>query len=200
MAVFQSEDLEAQGFLHDRSSSLEIQGKSFVPGPSFHKSWRQAAIEFCEDAGSKGVQYILVEFPSYLMTWRCISSIKPVLSESVHSSKAGEKSSTSLGPLQVTPVAQKSPQKNEYSTPPEIATPQALGIANVDDEFISTCKSALAFHIGPMADFITKRTLSQSSELTPQELIEALAVHIPDSNAALLFRKECYSNNGIHLL
>ncbi|WP_299493433.1 hypothetical protein [Acaryochloris sp. IP29b_bin.137] len=199
-SIFISEELEAQGFLHDRSSSLEIQGESFVPGPSFHKSWRQTAIEFCEDACSKGVKYILVEFPTYLMTWRCNQSKPSEQTQSVHSSKAEEISSASLGPLKVTSATQQSPQKNVLSTPPEIATQQALGIANDDDEFISQYKKELAIHIGPMADFMTQQTLSQSPEMSHQELIEALATHIADHNAALSFRKVCYSMKGIHLL
>lgn len=198
--IFTSEELEAQGFLHDRSSSLEIQGESFVPGPSFHKSWRQTAIEFCEEACSRGVKYILVEFPSYLMTWRCNQAKAPEQTQFSHSSKPKEISSSSLGPLKVTPATQKSPPKEVPSTPPEIVTHQALGIANDDDEFISQCKKELAIHIGPMADFMTQQTLSQSPEMSHQEVIEALAAHVADPKAALSFRKACYSINGIHLL
>lgn len=199
-SIFISEELEARGFLHDRSSSLEIQGESFVPGPSFHKSWRQTAIEFCEEACTKGVKYILVEFPTYLMTWRCRQAALPTQAQSLHSSKSEEKLSTSLGLLKVTSATQKSPQKRVPSTPPEMATQQALELANDDDEFISQCKQELAIHIGPMADFMIKQTLNQSSEMSHQELIEALAIHIADHNAALSFRRACYSFNGIHLL
>ncbi|ABW31473.1 hypothetical protein AM1_A0355 (plasmid) [Acaryochloris marina MBIC11017] len=171
-----------------------------MPGPSFHKSWRQTAIEFCEDACSKGVKYILVEFPSYLMTWRCNQTAASVRAQSLHSSQPEEISSTSLGPLKVASATQKSSQKNVQTPPPEIATQQALGIDNDDDEFISQCKKELAIHIGPMADLMTKQTLNQSPEMSHQELIEALAAHIADPNAALSFRKACYSINGIHLL
>lgn len=199
-SIFISEELEARGFLHDRSSSLEIQGESFVPGTSFHNSWRQTAIEFCEDACSRGVKYILVEFPSYLMTWRYHQAALPNKAQSHHSSKSEEISSNSLGPHKVTSATQKSPQKNVLSPPPEIATQKALGIANDDEEFICQCKKELAIRIGPMADFMTQQALSQSPAMTHQELIEALAAHIADPNSALSFRKACYSINGIHLL
>ena len=200
MSIIQSEDLEAQGLLKDWSSSLEIQGKWFEPGPSFNKSLCQIAIEFCEDACSQGQQCILIEFPSYLMIWWCIRSTKSALSQSTHSAKAEAISSPSLDYLQVTPEILTSSQRDVLPTPPEIATRLELGIASIDDVFTSKCKAELATYIGPMADFITEQTLSQSFELTPQELIEALAIHIPDFNAALSFRKACYFNDGIDWL
>ena len=186
-SIFISEELEARGFLHDRSSSLEIQGESFVPGPSFHKSWRQTAIEFCEEACTKGVKYILVEFPTYLMTWRCNQSKPSEQTQSVHSSKAEEISSASLGPLKVTSATQQSPQKNVLSTPPEIATQQALGIANDDDEFISQYKKELAIHIGPMAEILIEDALTQIEQNKPEKLIEALASYIQDPKASNAF-------------
>ncbi len=198
VSIIQSTALEAQGLLHDRSSSLEIQGRWFEPGPSFKKSLCQIAIEFCEDACAHGKQYILIEFPSYLMTWRYIRSTKPASSQSTRSSKVEKISFTSPNPLQV-PSVPVSP-RNVLPAPPEIATHQALGIANIDNVFVDNCKAELAFYIGPMADFITDKILRQSSELTPQDLIEALACHIPDFNAALSFRKACYFDNGINLL
>ncbi|WP_255800739.1 hypothetical protein [Acaryochloris sp. 'Moss Beach'] len=40
-----------------------------------------------------------------------------------------------------------------------------------------------------MADFLTEQTLKQSPHLSPQQLIEALALQIPDTKAALAFRQ-----------
>lgn len=200
VSIFQSDVLEAQGFLNDQTTSVEIQGKWYEPGPAFNKSLRQVALEFCGDTGSRGLQYILIEFPSYLMAWRCIGSTKPGQLSPVPTSKAEEVSSISLGTIEKALGTHDSPQQSVHPPPPDIVSHQALGIANIDDEFTSKCKEELALHIGPMAEIVTKQTLSPSFELTPQELIEALAKHISDSSAALSFRKACYSNTGIKLL
>ncbi|WP_299414217.1 hypothetical protein [Acaryochloris sp. IP29b_bin.148] len=270
MSIFQSEVLEAQGCLNDQSTSVEIQGEWFNPGPAFNKSLRQLALEFCEEAASRGLQYILIEFPSYLMAWRCIRSTKPEPPSAPSETETVENiSSTVLDTIEITPVTQASHYRNALPPPSDIVSPPALGIANFNheftsrhkeelvfetqrsvlppppdivsqpalgiathddewtskhkeeltfetqrrvlppppdivnhpalgianlDEFTRQCKEELALYIGPMAEFMTQQTLSQSDELTPQDLIESLAKHISDAKAALSFRKACYSH------
>jgi hypothetical protein len=186
MTILQSKDLEARGLLKDLSSALEIQGKWFKPGPSFAKSSCQIAIDFCEEAASQGRQYILIEFPSYLMAWQRMScktqSVPHPKAEAAHPP-------ASLGqPGIPTPPDSSHPAMLPLQpTSMEIVTPQQGD--NLDEAFINQCSAELAFYIGPMAKWITEQTLQQSTPLTPKQLVEALAAHILDSKAALLFRQ-----------
>ncbi|NJM65729.1 MAG: hypothetical protein HC851_08770 [Acaryochloris sp. RU_4_1] len=188
MTIIQSRDLEARGLLNDQSSALEIQGKWFKPGPSFAKSSRQIAIEFCEEAVSQGRQYILIEFPSYLMAWQRIHLKTPAVALSEAEAHPpnpplGHPGSPAHPDLSHPTVSLLQPTSTESVTPQ-----QGEGV-NLDEAFINQCKAELAFHIGPMAKWITEQTLQQSTQLTPKQLIEALAAHISDSKAALLFRQ-----------
>ncbi len=184
MSIIQSTDLEARGLLNDQSSALQIQGKWFRPGPAFTKSLRQTALDFCKDAREHGRQYLLIEFPTYFMAWQRIRPKKTT-------PQPGQKSPSSPPiPTQTTPPP--SPPKHTAQAnppavdPPDLSTKAAL--ASVNRVFIDRCKTELGVHLGPMANFLTEQTLKQSPQLTPQQLIEALALQIPDTKAALAFR------------
>ena len=53
--------------------------------------------------------------------------------------------------------------------------------ARVNPQFLDHCRQELARCIGPLADCIIEDILADSPDLTPQQLVEALAVEIPDS-------------------
>lgn len=181
MSIIQSTDLEARGLLNDQSSALQIKGKWFRPGPAFTKSLLQTALEFCEDARNQGRQYLLIEFPTYFMAWQRIRPKK-----STSPSQQPPASPQAISP-QTSPPPKPTAQPSPPTEPPDLSTKATL--ASVNRIFINRCKTELAIHVGPMADFLTEQILKQSPQLSPQQLIDALAQQIPDPQAALAFRK-----------
>ncbi len=192
MFIIQSKNLVARGILHDQSAALEFQEKWFRPGPAFTKSLRQAAIEFCEDALSQGRQYMLIEFPSYFMAWRrfCPNGKTQAQSRSSLSSVATPQISPTV--TKVTPAfLNPSYQDQQFSQPilnKRVKTQKTEVVSIIDDVLIQQCKAELAIHIGPMADYITEKTLTQSDQLSSEQLIATLATYIPNSKAGLLFK------------
>lgn len=186
MAIIQSTDLEARGLLNDQSSSLQIQGRWFKPGPAFTKSLRQTALEFCEEARSQGRQYLLIEFPTYLMAWRRIRS--KASTQLPHSANADPSRSSVTTTTTLNPHSHQ-PLQAKQSSPPEAARSPKTNLVGVNSAFIRRCKIELAIYVGPMADLLTEQTLNQSTQFTPQQLIQALALHIPDAKAALAFQR-----------
>lgn len=184
MSIIQSVDLEARGLLHDQSSALAIQGKWFKPGPSFKKSLRQVAIEFCKDARTQGRQYILVEFPSYFMAWR-----RFIPKDVVPSHKANAESSSSPNDKLSPTTGKLSNQgiKSKASTHVEKLEADQPSHTLIDSEFIEQCKAELAVHIGPMAAIFIEDALTQIEQDNPEKLIEALASHIQDPKASHSF-------------
>lgn len=190
MSIIQSEDLEARGLLNDQSSALEIQGKCFKPGPSFPKSSCQIAIEFCEEARSQGRRYILIEFPTYFMTWRRYHPQASTQSQAIKSLSTEASLSSSPVTSKRVPCPPTPSNQDEYPTPSNRSgrgKTQVIDGVNIDDEFIKRCEAELAMHIGPMAKIIIGRVLSQSGDLTSEQLIEALATHISDPQASRSF-------------
>lgn len=188
MSIIQAAALEEKGLLNDQSSSLRIQGRWFAPGPAFTKSLRQIALEFCEDARAHGQQYLLIEFPTYFMAWRQIYSGRST--QSTQSVEVAEKSCTLLA-LDKTPPNRQHPR--QLVQKPQLSTPQAKlasskTLVHVNSAFIQRCKSELAICIGPIADFLTEQALKQSTQMTPQHLVETLALYIPEAKAAQAFQ------------
>ncbi|ABW32934.1 hypothetical protein [Acaryochloris marina] len=184
MSIIQSVDLEAKGLLHDQSSSLTIQGKWFKPGPSFRKSLRQAAIEFCKDARTQGRQYILVEFPTYFMAWRRFIPKDAAPSHKVYA-KDSSPPDEKLSPTSAKPSEQGIKSKDsKYSE--KLEADQASPTL-IDSEFIEQCKAELAVHIGPMAEILIEDALTQIEQNKPEKLIEALASYIHDPKASNAF-------------
>lgn len=184
MSIIQSVDLEARGLLHDQSSSLAIQGKWFKPGPSFRKSLRQVAIEFCADARTQRRQYILIEFPTYFMAWRRFIPKKATPSYNA-STQVPSPSPRHLSPASARPSAQgtqskPSPRSERLDTHKSSPT-------FIDDEFIHQCKVELTYYIGPIAENIVEQVLDQAELDNPEKLIEALANHIQDFQASHSF-------------
>ncbi|WP_299492372.1 hypothetical protein [Acaryochloris sp. IP29b_bin.137] len=173
MNIIQSTDLESRGLLNDQSSALNIQGKWFKPGPAFTKSLLQTAMEFCEEARVQGKQYLLIEFPTYFMTWRRFRPKKSTQPKGGNDSRPKQPTPHSAHPRSTTQPRETSDHKLPKS---------------VDPEFINRCRAELAIHIGPMADLLTEQIFAQSGQITPQLFVEALAEHISDPKAAHAFR------------
>lgn len=189
--IIRSANLVARGILTDQSASLMIRGRWFRPGPAFAKSLRQIAVEFCEDALSQGRQYILIEFPLYFMAWR---RFRPNQATQAQSQKSLKPSiNPCLRPtaykLQPTFAPPSFPlhQFSQSNLDQKINTPKLQGVG-INDVLIKQCKAELAIHIGPMAEYITEQTLNSSAQLSSEQLIAALATHIPNTKAGLLFR------------
>lgn len=191
MFIIQSANLEARGVLNDQSFSLKIQEKWFRPGPAFTKSLRQIAIEFCEDALLQGRQYILIEFPSYIMAWRRFRPSRRTQAQARQSLSSAPTLQISPTATQLTPAfANPSYQDQQiFQVGLQVSSkPEEIARASIDDGLVQQCKAELAIHIGPMAEFIIERTLSKSPQLSSEQLIATLATHIPNTKAGLLFK------------
>lgn len=191
MYIIQSANLIARGVLNDQSASLMIRGRWFRPGPAFAQSLRQIAIEFCEDALSQGRQYILIEFPLYFMAWRRFRPNEETQAPSTVSLKCAENprirpTAYKWPPAFAKPSCQNKPF-SQSDLDKRIKT-QKIKRTGIDDVLIQKCKAELAIHIGPMAEYITEQTLNNSAQLSSEQLIAALATHIPNTKAGLLFR------------
>ena len=191
MFIIQSENLVARGVLHDQSAALEFQEKWFRPGPAFTKSLRQTAIEFCEDALSQGRQYMLIEFPSYFMAWRRFCPNGKTQAQSRESLSSVATPQISPTPSKMAP-AFMNPSYQDQQFSQSVLEKRAKALkkkeAGIDDVLIQQCKAELAIHIGPMAGYITEKTLTKSDQLSSEQLIAALATYIPNTKAGLLFK------------
>lgn len=62
--------------------------------------------------------------------------------------------------------------------------------SQISDEFKERCRQALADAIGPFANFLVEDTLSESPQLTPEQLVEQLAINISNKTDAQAFRQK----------
>jgi serine/threonine-protein kinase len=84
-------------------------------------------------------------------------------------------------------------QSNQHSQQPrqntEAATPfQAEKPSNINPEFLEYCQRELTTSVGPFASVLIKKTLDQTPQMTPSELVEKLAAAIPDPQRAQEFK------------
>lgn len=71
---------------------------------------------------------------------------------------------------------------------PEIESPKETG-NQLNPKFLQNCQQELSRCIGPMANFLIEDTISQFPQITPEQLVEALATEIPNPQRAQEFRK-----------
>ena len=62
--------------------------------------------------------------------------------------------------------------------------------APLNPEFLEHCQQELSRCIGPMASFLIEDTLEQFPQMTPEQLVEALAAEIPNPQRAKEFRSK----------
>lgn len=61
--------------------------------------------------------------------------------------------------------------------------------SRITDTFTKRCETELAKQIGPIAPVMVKRTLAKNPNVSPLELVDALAAHISDPKASEAFRQ-----------
>lgn len=59
---------------------------------------------------------------------------------------------------------------------------------SLNPEFLEYCRQEFVYSVGPMGNIVFKEILAQSPDLTPQELVEALAAVIPDPQRTQEFK------------
>ena len=64
---------------------------------------------------------------------------------------------------------------------------------SLETRFIKRCQQELAYFIGPMASVIIDEILVQYATSSPEELVEALAEQIPDTQKAIKFKRKLLS-------
>jgi hypothetical protein len=74
---------------------------------------------------------------------------------------------------------------SQFDSPRSSSTQQDL----LDPAFIKLCQQELAHCIGPIASFILQETLTQYPKASPQQLVEALVIEIPNPLQAAEFRQ-----------
>jgi hypothetical protein len=67
--------------------------------------------------------------------------------------------------------------------------PQAVISFQLTQSFTDRCQQELTRCIGPMAKYIVEDTLEENPHISVQQLIEALAVRIPNAKQAAEFRQ-----------
>ena len=71
---------------------------------------------------------------------------------------------------------------------PEAAIPPKL-----NPRFLDCCQQELARHLGPMAKYILEETLEQHPDISPAQLVEALAAKVLNTQQAVDFRQSLIS-------
>jgi len=79
------------------------------------------------------------------------------------------------------------------ATEPFVASTSSKIQSRLDPSFINRCKQELAELIGPISSIICQRTLAKNPELSPTELVEAIAKQIPNPKQASEFKKRLLS-------
>ncbi|MBD2104010.1 FHA domain-containing protein [Leptolyngbya sp. FACHB-261] len=79
------------------------------------------------------------------------------------------------------------PTQAKTSGPPSF-TPNSKGQL-LSESFVKLCTRDLADLIGPIANFLVKKTLAANPQTSSAELVEALAAEIPDPQKAIEFRR-----------
>jgi serine/threonine-protein kinase len=78
--------------------------------------------------------------------------------------------------------------RKSVETDPEFQ-PKPAAIPQLNPAFIKRCQQELARCIGPMASCILDETLAKHPEMTPLQLVDALATEIPNPKKVQEFKK-----------
>jgi len=76
---------------------------------------------------------------------------------------------------------------------------EAAKLPKLNPAFIDLCWQELACRIGPVARYIVKNTLSQHLDISPMQLVEALAAKITNSQQAQEFKNSVTTNPAFEL-
>jgi serine/threonine-protein kinase len=79
--------------------------------------------------------------------------------------------------------SQKPRQNTETATPFQEEKP-----TNINPDFLEYCQRELTSFVGPFASVLIKKTLDQTPQMTPRELVEKLAAAIPHAQRAHDFK------------
>ncbi|MEH2237610.1 serine/threonine-protein kinase [Nostoc sp.] len=89
------------------------------------------------------------------------------------------------------------PGETIFSSPSLPASPQIGRIEqpqpSLQPAFLKRCQHELAYHIGPMANFVMEEILAQNPYISADQFIELIAKEIPNFQAAFEFKKSLFS-------
>jgi serine/threonine-protein kinase len=85
-----------------------------------------------------------------------------------------------------TPTQSKSQQISSGQTRSTVG----FSSTQLTPEFVQHCERELVQVVGPVAQLVIRQILDQNAQITPIELVDALASQIPHSQRALEFRKK----------
>lgn len=83
--------------------------------------------------------------------------------------------------------------QNQINSPTNISQPVANSptpTVTIEANFLQICEQELAKLIGPMASFIVREAISNNPDLSPKQLVEALAKQIPTPQKAQEFSQK----------
>jgi serine/threonine-protein kinase len=115
-----------------------------------------------------------------------------VLPESWANHASQSQIETYLPAVEVSPA--QPPLLDPAISPPSASVPPTnLQQPTLTPVFVARCQQELAYFIGPIAGLVVEEALTQYSPATLQQLVEILMQEIPDSQAALEFRRKLLS-------
>jgi serine/threonine protein kinase len=134
---------------------------------------------------------------------RVSSGLAQVLNRMLHDNPAqrypsAEAVMADLDRLDIAPPTQVSkpsvsPQITTLVVPPVAPAPRSTPITSINDLFVSQCERELLTYIGPVAKFLVRDTVAKAPHLTPAELVDTLANHIPNDRHAIEFHRRLLS-------
>ncbi len=119
---------------------------------------------------------------------------KEVLTQLEQLSQSAELPTLVMPELNVSSTIASSPSQmqetvvNSIDSRENSHNPEKLNLLN--PSFLQNCQQQLAYHIGPMANFIVEDVLAQNPQATPHQFVELLAREIPDSQTAIEFTRQ----------
>jgi serine/threonine-protein kinase len=80
-------------------------------------------------------------------------------------------------------------QESSVTQPYELSNAESEPNCSLNPTFIKHCQTELAYCIGPMAMLLVNEILDNHPCLSPQQLVEAIALAIPDQRQSLAFEQ-----------
>jgi serine/threonine-protein kinase len=85
--------------------------------------------------------------------------------------------------------------KTTLHGPPTVPQPPMPTATGLTTAFIAQCEQELIHYVGPIGKFLVQNALEQQPHLSPENLVDLLALHIPQTTQAQEFRNHLHQNS-----
>lgn len=173
-----------------------------TPGSLLDSSfkWQWGSFVHVSEPLGEILEKMLAEKPAdrYQSAQEIYNLLQPILPGSIGVSVSHQKTqiySVSVNEVELpeTIEPEKIKQSNQHSQQPKQNTEpptllEAQKPTHINPEFLEYCQRELTRSVGPFASVLIKKTLDQTPQMTPGELVEKLAAAIPHQQRAQEFR------------